>query len=83
MLWGARAVARKPDHTNQLGSIVVPTLVLVGENDPVRPLTERMQRAIAKSELVVVGGSVHGTALNRPRVFNAAVLDFWGRVDRG
>jgi pimeloyl-ACP methyl ester carboxylesterase len=82
MLWAARAVARSPDRTSQLGSIAVPTLVIVGEKDPLRTHSERMQSAIAGSELVVVGGSVHGTAVNRPSVFNAAVLDFFGRVDR-
>jgi pimeloyl-ACP methyl ester carboxylesterase len=41
-----------------------------------------MQRAIAGSELVLVPGSVHGTALNRPVLFNAALLGFLERVDR-
>jgi pimeloyl-ACP methyl ester carboxylesterase len=83
MLWAANGVARNPDHTSHLGSIAVPTLVIVGEKDPVRPLSERMQSGIANSELVVVEGSAHGTAVNRPSVFNAAILDFLARVDRG
>jgi pimeloyl-ACP methyl ester carboxylesterase len=82
MLWTALAAAKSPDRMSRLGEIRAPTLVVVGEKDPVRRHSEAMQRAIAGSELVVVPGSVHGTALNRPSLFNAAVLDFYARADR-
>jgi pimeloyl-ACP methyl ester carboxylesterase len=81
MLWTAGAVARHGDQSRRLAGIRVPTLVIVGEKDPVRVHTEAMQRAIANSELVVVPGSVHGTAVNRPAFFNAALLAFLERAD--
>jgi pimeloyl-ACP methyl ester carboxylesterase len=77
----AVAAARKRDETPRLGEIAAPTLVVVGAEDPVRPLAEDMQRRIAGSTLAVIPGSPHGTAVTCPKAFNRVVLEFYDRVD--
>lgn len=53
------------------------SLVVWGEQDPVFPLSEGQQLAAALgAELAVIEGAAHGPNFQRPREFNAVVLDF-------
>jgi 3-oxoadipate enol-lactonase len=66
------------DLTNDLGRITAPTLVLVGEDDVLKPrrYSERIARAIPGADLLVVPGSGHAICLEKPALFNAILLGF-------
>jgi len=74
--------------TPRLGEIRCPTLVLVGENDVVTPLSmaREIQEAIGGSELVVIPDAAHLANIEQPDAFNGALSCFLdhvsGRRDR-
>jgi pimeloyl-ACP methyl ester carboxylesterase len=73
-----RALMTRPDSTPLLGTIHVPTLIVVGEEDTVTPpaASEEMHRAIAGSELVRIPQAGHLSSLERPALFDAALAAF-------
>jgi 3-oxoadipate enol-lactonase len=75
---GLEAMKARPDSLPRLGTIEVPTLVLVGEHDgPSPPAVVRVwQERIPGSRLVVVPGAGHLSNLEAPDVFNAEMSDF-------
>lgn len=72
------AMKSRPDATAQLGSIDVPTLVLVGEEDKPSPpeVAEGMHERIAGSRLVVLADAGHLSNLEVPDAFNQALDGF-------
>jgi len=66
------------DLTEELHRITAKTLVMVGENDILKPrkYSERIAREIPGAELVVVPGSGHAICLEKPALFNAILLGF-------
>jgi 3-oxoadipate enol-lactonase len=70
-----RGRAERPDYTDMLSAITVPTLVVVGSDDEFTPVAdaEYMHARIAGSTLVVVDGAAHMPNLERPAEFNKAV----------
>ncbi|QBJ95900.1 alpha/beta fold hydrolase [Rhodococcus sp. ABRD24] len=67
---------------SDLGSIAVPTLVIVGEGDAIpRSHTELIARSIPGAELTIVPDAGHACAEERPAAFNAAVLGFLACAD--
>lgn len=83
---GAAAALRgrgeRPDYTDLLGTITVPTLVVVGTEDEYTPVSdaEFMHERVPGSALVVVDGAAHMPNLERPQEFNKAVEDLLNRV---
>jgi pimeloyl-ACP methyl ester carboxylesterase len=75
-----RAMMTRPDSTPLLPTIHVPTLVVVGTEDAVTPLSaaEELHRGIGGSELVQIPGAGHLTNLERPELFQAALARFLG-----
>jgi 3-oxoadipate enol-lactonase len=73
-----RAMMSRPDSTPLLATIHVPTLILVGEEDQLTPpaLSEKINRAIAGSELGVIPAAGHLANLEQPEPFNAALARF-------
>jgi 3-oxoadipate enol-lactonase len=65
-------------RVDNLQNIDVPTLLVFGDVDPLTPPTvgEYMQERIKGSELVIIEDAGHMTNLEKPEVFNAAVLAF-------
>lgn len=63
-------------------SIQCPTLVLVGDQDPVTPLAVARQVAseVPHSELRIIPGTAHMTMLECPDAFNTALLEFLASV---
>lgn len=51
---------------DQLKGNVVPTLGIVGENDPLRAKTEAMAENMPHTDIVVVTGANHATAITNP-----------------
>jgi pimeloyl-ACP methyl ester carboxylesterase len=70
---------RPADIANVVGDISVPTLVLHGENDPLRTV-ELLQSTIVDrlpdAELQVVAGASHCIQLDQPRI-TAGIIQDW------
>ncbi len=66
------------DITADLHRIQKPTLVMVGEEDILKPryYSEIIAREITGAELVVVPGSGHALCLEKPTLFNTLLLGF-------
>lgn len=77
-----RAMLDRPDSTDLLGAIQVPTLIIVGDQDIMTPPAdaERMRAGITGSELVVLSGAGHLSNMETPHAFNAAVSAFLARL---
>lgn len=72
------ALGGRPDMTEALRGLRVPTLLVVGAEDAITPPSclETAARVLAESRLLVVPGAGHMAPLERPDVFNAALLEF-------
>ena len=72
-----------PGTYERLAAIAVPTLILVGQEDPLLAVATRMHRTIRGSRLVVLRRSGHGTNLWRPESFARRTLQFLADVEAG
>jgi pimeloyl-ACP methyl ester carboxylesterase len=72
------ALMTRPDSTPLLHKIHVPTLIIVGDEDTATPpaASEKMQTAIAGSELAVIPASGHLSNIEQPETFNRTVASF-------
>jgi proline iminopeptidase len=65
------------EYADRLGTLTVPTMVIVGDHDQVDPTVARdMERLIKGSKLVVLPESGHMTFVDQPRMFLEAVDQF-------
>lgn len=71
----------RPDSTPLLGTIAMPTLVLVGEEDAITPPAEaqQMHAAIPGASYVQIPQAGHMANMENPEAFNSAVAGFLGR----
>ena len=71
-------MAARPDRSELLPGIDVPTLIISSPTDAVIPLSdsEAMQRTIPNSQLVSIPRAGHLSSLDKPEAFNAAVREF-------
>jgi pimeloyl-ACP methyl ester carboxylesterase len=78
MVAALRALATRPDATNHLPHITVPTLTLVGEHDVITPVEvmHAMADAIPNCQRAVIPGAGHMSPMERPAEFTTAVLAF-------
>ena len=78
VIGAASAMMERVDSTPTLDDITVPTLVLVGEEDTLTPLSDAiaMQSAIRGSRLVTVPRAGHLSPLEQPAIVNAAIAEF-------
>lgn len=77
-----RGMAARRDYTEDLSQIKVPTLIIVGREDPIRPVAdaEFMHDHIAGSRLQIIADAAHITNMEQPEVFNRAVISFLGEL---
>jgi len=70
------------DLTDRLHSITVPTLIIVGEDDPGTPVaaSRTIHERIKGSELVILKTAMHLSNLEQPEAFNRAVGTFLARL---
>ena len=75
---GGNALATRRDYTPLLGSITVPTLVVVGQDDTVYPLpvSQALAKAIPGSTLAEIPGAAHASMFQRPEATDA-MIDAW------
>ena len=66
------------DITQELPRITAPTLVVVGENDILKPrkYSEIIAGKIPGADLVVIPGAGHAVCLEKPALFNGLLLGF-------
>jgi len=79
----ARAILDMPDDVrDELHTVRVPTLVIVGSQDILTPVgdSEELAETIEGAELVVIGGAAHGVNAEAPAKWNDHVLTFLERV---
>jgi pimeloyl-ACP methyl ester carboxylesterase len=74
------AMKNRPDSTDELTKIDVPTLIIVGENDGVTPpeQSRKMHEHIGGSRLVVIPEAGHISNIEAPEAFNGALGEFLG-----
>ena len=73
-----RGMAVRRNYSDDLPSINVPTLVVVGREDPIRSVAdaEYMHQGIRNSRLEIIEDAAHMTNLEQPEIFNRALLNF-------
>ena len=73
-----RVLMSRPDSTPVLTSIRVPTLIIVGEEDVLTPVSsaEEMHSRIGGSDLVRIPAAGHLPNLEQPEAFDAALARF-------
>jgi 3-oxoadipate enol-lactonase len=66
---------------DMLSRIAVPTMIIVGEEDPACPVSaaQVLHDGIAGSELIVLSEAAHLPNIEKPAAFNDALLDFLDR----
>ncbi len=75
-------LATDENIADQLATITVPTLVLVGNQDILTPRgdSEELAERILTAELVVISGAAHGFMVEHATTFNRVLIDFLNRV---
>ncbi len=68
----------------EVATITVPTLVVVGNQDILTPRgdSEELAERIPTAELTVISGAAHGLMIEHASTFNRVLLDFLGRAER-
>jgi 3-oxoadipate enol-lactonase len=76
------AMKHRPDATEELAKISVPTLVVVGEDDALSPpdVARAMHERIAGAQLAVLPRAAHLSNLEAADEFNAAVAGFLAQL---
>ncbi len=72
------------DLTERIGAIELPTLVVVGEEDPGTPVAAAriIHERITGSKLVILPSASHLSNVEQAGAFNTVILDFLARVAR-
>jgi pimeloyl-ACP methyl ester carboxylesterase len=72
-----QAMSARIDSRPGLAAISIPTLVLVGDSDPLTPpfLSEEIAAAIPGARLVIVQQCGHGSTLEQPEIVNRCLID--------
>ena len=78
---GCSEAIRRLNYLEQLAAIRLPTLIIVGEEDPGTPVAaaEAMHARLAGSELVVVPSAAHLSSIEQADEFNRALVGFLDR----
>ncbi len=80
-LFARRIAGVAPPVIDQLAAIEIPALVVVGEKDePYLRAAEVLASRLRKAELARIPRAGHVVNLEEPQAFDAAVLDFLGRI---
>jgi pimeloyl-ACP methyl ester carboxylesterase len=73
-----RGMAIRPDMTEQLPSITVPVLVIVGEHDAISPPAEMrsFSERLPNSRFIQIPSAGHMSPMENPAAVNAAIREF-------
>jgi 3-oxoacyl-(acyl-carrier-protein) synthase len=80
---GAAAMAQSLDLADEISRIAVPTMVIVGEEDPGTPVeaAQAIHDQIKGSELVILKSAAHLSSMEQPGAFNDAVTGFLAKLE--
>jgi len=72
------AAMSRPDSSDMLGTITVPTMFVVGDEDTIAPRaeSENMRTRVPGSRIEVIRGAGHLSSLERPAAFNTLVSEW-------
>jgi 3-oxoadipate enol-lactonase len=72
------ALRDREDYSSFLPSIAVPTLILVGDADPITPpsMAQILHKAIPRSKLKIISNAAHLTSTERPSEVTEAIQSF-------
>jgi 3-oxoadipate enol-lactonase len=75
---GCAEAIRKLNYLNRLHEIKIPTLIMVGEDDPGTPVSasEAIHERISNSKLVILSSARHLSNIEQKEAFNTALLTF-------
>ena len=75
---GCAEAIRKLNYLDRLSEIKMPTLIIVGAEDPGTPVSasEAMHKRISNSRLVILPSARHLSSVEQAGAFNAALLKF-------
>jgi 3-oxoadipate enol-lactonase len=75
---GCSEAIRRLNYLERLSEITLPTLIIVGEDDPGTPVeaSEAMHARIGGSSLVVLEDAAHLSNIEQTEKFNKALMDF-------
>jgi 3-oxoadipate enol-lactonase len=78
----ALGMALRPDRTPMLGSIRVPTLVIVGEDDAITPpdVAQKLASAIPNATLTIIPEAGHLANMEQPEAVNQAMLSWLSNI---
>lgn len=76
------ALAERPNSVSLLSGITVPTLVVVGEEDTLTPVSDArfMADHIPDNRMLIIPQAGHLSSLENPQAFNTALLGFLQEV---
>jgi 3-oxoadipate enol-lactonase len=77
-----RGMAARRDYRSDLPNIKAPTLIIVGREDPIRPVSDAqfMHERISNSRLEIIEDAAHMTNVEQPEVFNRVLIEFLGKA---
>jgi 3-oxoadipate enol-lactonase len=75
---GCAEAIRRLNYINRLSEIKIPTLIMVGEDDPGTPVSasQAIHERISNSKLVILPSARHLSNVEQTEAFNAALLAF-------
>jgi 3-oxoadipate enol-lactonase len=75
---GCAEAIRKLNYLNQLSKIKIPTLIMVGEDDPGTPVSasEAIHKQLSNSKLAILPSARHLSNIEQAEAFNANLLNF-------
>jgi 3-oxoadipate enol-lactonase len=75
---GCSEAIRDINYLEHLSEIKIPTLIMVGEDDPGTPVaaSEAMHERISGSRLVVIPSAAHLSNIEQAEVFSSALIEF-------
>jgi 3-oxoadipate enol-lactonase len=78
---GCSEALRRLNYLDRLPAIKLPTLIMVGEEDPGTPVaaSKEIHERVAGSELVIIPSARHLSNVEQPEIFNKALIDFLNR----
>ncbi len=82
---GGNALATRANYKPFLKDIQVPTLVMVGRDDPVypAPISVALAQAISGSTLAIIPAAAHASMFQRPALANQAIRNWLGKSGLG
>ena len=82
---GCSEAIRRLDYLDRLHEIKLPTLIMVGEDDPGTPVeaSRAMHERILQSRLVIIPSAAHLSNIEQADVFNRSLMAFLSSVSGG